>query len=260
METNHNLNEPVLPGQNSSSRTWDAEFTNEKGRGRVALAAFGLGFLAGIAVLMLAVLPAAAPFWVYLFLLVCFHMLEYLLTAAFRPDVLSFENFLLNHSTPYQVMVLVCWLEYWVEYALVPPSAPFVNKQWGVVSSCGVCISFLGLAARAVAMATASSNFSHMIEHERRREHELVTSGIYAVLRHPAYFGFFWFSVGTQVLLVNPICLAAYSIASFRFFYERIPYEEQILVRFFGADYVAYRKRTYIGIPLLEYLISKSPP
>ena len=47
-------------------------------------------------------------------------------------------------------------------------------------------------------MATASSNFSHKIEDRKRSSHTLVTTGIYAVLRHPAYFGFFWYSVGTQ--------------------------------------------------------------
>ena len=57
----------------------------------------------------------------------------------------------------------------------------------------------VGLLSRALGMATASSNFSHRIEEHKRQEHTLVTHGIYAWLRHPAYFGFFWWSVGTQV-------------------------------------------------------------
>ena len=84
------------------------------------------------------------------------------------------------------------------------------------------------MVSRALGMATASTNFSHRIEEMKRQEHILVTrrprrartpgkqtlgrsccshvraspwtDGIYAWLRHPAYFGFFWFSVGTQVL------------------------------------------------------------
>ncbi len=53
--------------------------------------------------LLLVLVPSAAPFGVYLLLLSTFHLNEYLLTAAFRPDTLNVDNFLLNHSTMYQV-------------------------------------------------------------------------------------------------------------------------------------------------------------
>ena len=103
-----------------------------------------------------------------------------------------------------------------------------------------------------------SSNFSHIIEEEQRPEHQLVTHGVYSCLRHPAYFGYFWWAVGTQaavvhhgpspssphaprrapmqVLLANPVCVCAYAVASFLFFRHRIPYEEHFLVRFFGEE------------------------
>ena len=82
--------------------------------------------------------------------------------------------------------------------------------------------------------------------------HRLVTHGVYAWLRHPAYFGWFWWSVGTQLLLCNPVCVFAYAYASYRFFRNRIPYEEQHLLRMFPNDeYAAYRRRTVIGIPFL---------
>ena len=61
----------------------------------------------------------------YFFLLVCFHMLEYLLTAAFRPDTLSFNDFLINHSFLYQLMVTLAWAEYWLEWSLLGAT------QWG---------------------------------------------------------------------------------------------------------------------------------
>jgi protein-S-isoprenylcysteine O-methyltransferase len=110
-------------------------------------------------VLLLVLVPTAAPFGVYLLLLSTFHLNEYLLTAAFRPDTLNFDNFLLNHSRLYQTMILLSWLEYWLERLLAPGV-----KQWGLISSAGLCLSVLGLATRGIAMATASSNFSHLIE------------------------------------------------------------------------------------------------
>ena len=82
-----------------------------------------------------------------------------------------------------------------------------------------------------------------------------MTHGIYTYLRHPAYFGFFWWSVGTQLLLANPISLVAYAGATFYFFYDRIPYEEELLIHFFGDEYRNYRRRTWIGIPLLSWAL-----
>jgi len=137
--------------------------------------------------LLLYAMPHHAPFAIYMLLLSTFHMQEYLLTAAYRPDTLNFDNFLLNHSKLYQLMTSLSWLEYFVESAIMPSA-----KRWGPVSTVGLGLSLLGLGTRAVAMATASSNFSHIIEEERRQDHMLVTHGVYAYLRHPAYFGYFW--------------------------------------------------------------------
>ena len=101
------LHEPLLNQQ----RPWDEEYTHNNGRGRGALTAFLLGIGAGASLLPLVTWAEARPFWAYLVLLIGFHFSEYALTAAFRPDTLSFDNFLLNHSPAYQVMVVVCWVE-----------------------------------------------------------------------------------------------------------------------------------------------------
>jgi len=95
-------------------------------------------------------------------------MSEYLLTAAYRPDTLSWDNFLLNHSTSYKAMVLLCWVEYWAEWCFLEPRWPG-SKQWSVTTACGLAVSVVGLATRSIAMATASSNFSHIIEGEKRQ-------------------------------------------------------------------------------------------
>ena len=97
--SNVKLHEPLL----NLRRPWDEEYTHNNGRGRAALTAFLLGIGAGAALLPLVIFPAATPFFAYLILLICFHFSEYALTAAFRPDTLSFDNFLLNHSPAYQV-------------------------------------------------------------------------------------------------------------------------------------------------------------
>ena len=45
--------------------------------------------------------------------------------------------------------------------------------------------------------------------------------------------------------------------ANFEFFRTRIPYEEYYLIKFFEREYVEYRKKVGIGIPVMEYFVLK---
>ena len=85
---------------------------------------------------------------------------------------------------------------------------------------------------RIAALFTAKHNFTHEIADEKKPEHVLVTEGIYKYVRHPGYagallqslmhgthalpLGWFWWTVGTQVMLLNPICIAGFAFASWR--------------------------------------------
>ncbi|KAJ3084293.1 hypothetical protein HK102_000708 [Quaeritorhiza haematococci] len=102
---------------------------------------------------------------------------------------------------------------------------------------------------RVLGMMTAGSNFKHMIAETKSRDHQLVTNGVYSIFRHPAYTGFFYWGIGLQLMMMNPICLVGYALALHRFFSSRIAYEEGLLIRFFGKEYEAYRKRTVTLIP-----------
>lgn len=101
-------------------------------------------------------------------------------------------------------------------------------------------------------MITAGSNFNHIIQSHREEGHILITYGIYAVWRHPSYVGWFWWSVGTQFILLNPICAIGYTIVTWRFFNERVKEEEISLLNFFGEDYVKYQRRVTTGLPFIQ--------
>lgn len=80
----------------------------------------------------------------------------------------------------------------------------------------------LGQLARSYAMAHAGTNFSHVVVMNREQDHVLVKTGIYAFIRHPSYFGFFWWGVGTQFMLGNPVCAVGYAVVLWKFFSSRI--------------------------------------
>ncbi|TYZ60160.1 hypothetical protein PybrP1_006491 [[Pythium] brassicae (nom. inval.)] len=233
------------------------QFTSDKGLGKVALAAFGLGVVLALHGALLALAwwqPAASSVrWVcvalwslYVVALCVFHMAEFMLTASFRPAVVSYESFLLNHSREYHMALLLSCVEFWVEFVLVPEW-----KQHWAVLPVGVAVVVVGQALRVAAMWTAAANFSHRIEYQKRQEHVLVTHGVYRFVRHPSYMGWFLWTIGSQVLLANPICGIGYTVVSWGFFRDRIPYEEHLLMGFFPDEYPKYRARTISGIPFV---------
>lgn len=113
-------------------------------------------------------------------------------------------------------------------------------------------MSLGGQAIRLAALFTAKRAFTHEVAETRRAEHRLVSSGIYAYMRHPGYMGWFWWSIGTQILLGNPICTLGFAYAGYLFFSDRIRFEEEKLVEFFGDEYVRYRARTPTLIPFIK--------
>jgi len=83
----------------------------------------------------------------------------------------------------------------------------------------------LGQAVRSLAMVHAGTNFNHIVQHRKASEHQLVTTGAYHYLRHPSYFGFFWWGLGTQLVLGNTVCFLGYAVVLWRFFSRRISSE-----------------------------------
>ena len=86
--------------------------------------------------------------------------------------------------------------------------------------------------------------------------------------RHPSYTGFFYWAVGTQMVLQNHLCFIVFSFLLWRFFHYRIRCEclhsrhrdvlmkfktdeENRLINFFGDEYREYRKTTHTLIPLI---------
>jgi protein-S-isoprenylcysteine O-methyltransferase len=104
---------------------------------------------------------------------------------------------------------------------------------------------------RSVAMIHAGRSFNHLVQNRRREDHVLVTSGVYGVLRHPSYFGFFWWALGTQMVMGNVFSFVGYAVVLWRFFSSRIRHEEAYLVAFFGGEYVDYRRRVRTRIPFV---------
>lgn len=87
---------------------------------------------------------------------------------------------------------------------------------------------------------------------EKSADHVLVTHGVYSLFRHPSYVGWFYWSIGTQIILLNPFCTIAYTAASWLFFKERVEFEEIALLNFFGQHYCDYQQKVGTGLPFIH--------
>ena len=211
---------------------------------KVILISHGLGISFTLGFYMAVSGESYKFFGVYLMALAFFHLSEYVTTSIFNAHTLTVDSFLINHSREYAIAAVTSWIEYCLEYYFFPDL-----KALDFVCIIGALMVVFGESLRKIAMFTAGSNFTHVVQYRKRDTHKLVTSGVYGLFRHPSYVGWFYWSIGTQVLLCNPVCLIAYTVASWMFFKERIFDEEETLIQFFKEDYVRYKQTVGTGIP-----------
>ncbi len=78
--------------------------------------------------------------------------------------------------------------------------------------------------------------------------HRLVTSGLYGIIRHPSYLGMFVFTLGWGLAFRSGVGVAI-AVMMLVVVFARIRAEERLLSQTFGAEYDAYRARTWRLLP-----------
>lgn len=86
---------------------------------------------------------------------------------------------------------------------------------------------------------------------EIREKHELVTRGIYGVIRHPMYASQWLWVIAQPLLLQNWIAGLLNLLVFITFYFLRVKAEEQMMIDSFGAQYQDYMKRTGRVLPKL---------
>ncbi|CAE7072931.1 unnamed protein product [Rhizoctonia solani] len=180
-----------------------------------------------------------------------FHWAEFAVTAGWNREKLSVDSFLLDNGMTYHIAHSVALAEFFITKFIWPNS-----KYRTAVSIIGIVIVIIGQTIRSLAMIHAASNFSHTVATYKLVTHRLVTDGIYSISRHPSYAGFFYWGLGTQLVLQNPVTFVLYLVLLWRFFSSRIKgkygTEEHHLVRFFGKEYTDYRAKVGTLLPLIK--------
>jgi protein-S-isoprenylcysteine O-methyltransferase Ste14 len=110
----------------------------------------------------------------------------------------------------------------------------------------GVVIFLSGYVIRALAARTLKSQFSYFVTIQEH--HQLITSGIYSMIRHPVYLGTILAVIG--MFLVFPSWFGlSFVIVYTGILLHRMSQEEQLLFKYFGSVYQEYSTKSFRLIP-----------
>ncbi|CAG8955009.1 hypothetical protein HYFRA_00007021 [Hymenoscyphus fraxineus] len=213
------------------------------------------GSLFSSTILTIYLLSHSNPLWrapFFIANLSLFHFLEFYTTAFVNTANADVSSFLLSsNGVAYNIAhtgaLTECLLTHYLH-----PTPLFPRLIHNILLFGGLIFILVGQIIRSTAILQAGPSFSHIVAQRKKSTHVLITQGIYSILRHPSYFGFFWWGIGTQLMLGNAVCFLGYSVVLWRFFDRRIYGEELFLVNFFGREYTEYRARTPTGIPFIR--------
>lgn len=125
---------------------------------------------------------------------------------------------------------------------------------WGhtLVKYIGFWGMYIGLLLSAIGALMVILGWKEIYKHYWSKEEgrrRLVTKGIYAYIRHPQYTGFLLITLGMLVEWVTIPLLIMYPILMI-LYYRLAKKEERDMKREFGREYIEYKRRTSMFLPL----------
>ena len=110
----------------------------------------------------------------------------------------------------------------------------------------GSLLTVLGLIVVIWARISLGRNWSNYTTY--KKDHELITTGSYRLIRHPIYSGAILMLIGTFVYYGSLLILLILAIATIYVGWSII-HEEKTMIKLFGEKYIHYKKKTKKLIP-----------
>lgn len=146
-------------------------------------------------------------------------------------------------------IVLILSMSFVSVVAPVIDWAYFTTEQnaFSWITLLGIMMIVIGIVFRAMAVRYLGKYFTATVQ--IKDDHALITTGPYAIVRHPSYTGAFLAIIAGGVVLESLIGFIISCIAMVLAYYVRIGIEEKELTAKFGDAYRQYQKRTKMIIP-----------
>jgi protein-S-isoprenylcysteine O-methyltransferase len=119
--------------------------------------------------------------------------------------------------------------------------------QFRFLGYVGCLFIAFGVTIRLIAITTLKQQFTMKVS--IIEGHKIVETGIYKVIRHPAYLGYLAVMLGIGLVLGNWVGLTALVVLPFLGILYRIHVEESVLLGYFGSAYQEYANRTKRLLP-----------
>lgn len=119
--------------------------------------------------------------------------------------------------------------------------------NYEIVIYTGMVICILGFAIRWTAVIQLGKMFT--VDVTITDKHNLKTTGLYKIVRHPSYLGLILIIAGLGLCTDSLLSFLIILIPSFLAINHRIKVEEQVLIAEFGEQYINYKKRVNKIIP-----------
>jgi protein-S-isoprenylcysteine O-methyltransferase Ste14 len=131
--------------------------------------------------------------------------------------------------------------------ALTILSALWVDSVWkspGIFHAFGLSVFVSGIYLRLWAIRTLGRYYSHIVRTVDK--HNIINSGPYRFIRHPAYAGMIIAHVGVVIYFLNYLTLAVFLMILLPAIMLRIFIEEKTLFTIHGySEYAHHRKRLF---------------
>ena len=148
----------------------------------------------------------------------------------------------------YTIPVILSWLLLANGHRLSEPLNYRVIPHLDALAWIGAALCIAGLIVCVWARFTLGRNWSGVVT--LKGEHELITSGPYAFVRHPIYTGILTMFVATAIV-VGHVAGIIWVPLVFVSFWIKLRYEEKLMLEKFPDEYAAYQQRVKRLIPFV---------
>jgi protein-S-isoprenylcysteine O-methyltransferase Ste14 len=148
------------------------------------------------------------------------------------------------------ILVIAYFLSPWGRNTFLNRSdlAFFSLFETAITQVIGIIFLVSGLVIAIIARKTLADNWSGNVE--LKKDHKLITTGVYKYVRHPIYTGVSFMVIGTFILY-HSILSVLLIIIVIGFLSYKLKKEEILLLKHFPKEYPAYIKRTKAIIPFI---------
>jgi protein-S-isoprenylcysteine O-methyltransferase Ste14 len=168
------------------------------------------------------------PFYCFVVISVITHIIRTIY------EILKHRQFLIPNRSSFIIM-FINMLLLWVSWFLLCKNDIYKIDLPPVATFLGILISVLGVILFLTALFTIRTLESY--------EGDLITTGIYSIIRHPMYLGFIFWLIGFPIIFGGVHSMLMSSLFMCNILFWRFLEEQELFVRF--KTYSDYKRKTF---------------